>query len=57
MRCNNELPEEFTKTLMEIAAKCIEGNTDSCQLELEVKERIIIVEISFHSFHKWDIHA
>ncbi len=54
---NIELPEEFTKTLMEIAAKCIEGNTDSCQLELEVKERIIIVEISFHSFHKWDIHA
>lgn len=44
---NIELPEEFTKTLMEMATKCIEGNTDSCQLELEVGEQTLIVDITF----------
>ena len=38
-----ELSEGFNKTIADILEICVAGNTDSCQVEVEVKEDVKIL--------------
>ena len=43
-----ELSEGFHKTIADILEICVAGNTDSCQVEVEVKEDVkILIDMKF----------
>ena len=50
-----ELSEGFHKTIADILDLCVAGNTDNCQIEVEVREGVeLLIDMKFTVKNKGD---